>query len=348
MAYFSSNIWNYSEIKIHSNGHMKSHPLPDGVGTNRIFTKGPRIPWLLPYVVLSMRVATCCLFVNMLSHLVAFCHICWLNIRLPRHCDLPCPGAPHRRADGRVRHARLRWWLPPGREGLAEYCWNGTVWNLEFDETVPLCVSRIYQQIEAHKWFLFFEPTNLDEVSNRIPPTSEDRRAGASGNMTLILDPNILYTKVLTTEMAVSEGLFSGQPNVRQKSTPRTSSWMFSGILQHHFTCQWYVPKDCHLSSGFLPESSKGFSVTFSNEFLLVWILVCIILPRDLFAANLRTCSAAFSNIISLFSRRLAFSNGCSAAFSNISLFLSLSIYIYIYIHTCVCVYIYMYVCIYI
>ena len=28
---------------------------------------------------------------------------------------------------------------------LAEYCCTSTVWNLEFDETVPLCFSRIYQ-----------------------------------------------------------------------------------------------------------------------------------------------------------------------------------------------------------
>ena len=34
-------------------------------------------------------------------------------------------------------------------ERLAEYCWNSTVWSLEFDETVPLRVSRIYQYIEA-------------------------------------------------------------------------------------------------------------------------------------------------------------------------------------------------------
>ena len=30
-------------------------------------------------------------------------------------------------------------------ERLAEYCWNSTVWNLEFVATVPSCCSRIYQ-----------------------------------------------------------------------------------------------------------------------------------------------------------------------------------------------------------
>ena len=44
-----------------------------------------------------------------------------------------------------------------------------------------------------------------------------------------------------------------------QKSTPQKSSWifsgifqrMFSGIFQRIFNCHWYVPKDCHFSSGF-------------------------------------------------------------------------------------------------
>ena len=30
-------------------------------------------------------------------------------------------------------------------ERLAEYCWKSTIWNLEFDETVPLHCSRTYQ-----------------------------------------------------------------------------------------------------------------------------------------------------------------------------------------------------------
>jgi len=34
-------------------------------------------------------------------------------------------------------------------EWLAEYCWNGTVWNLKLIETVPLLFSCIYRQIEA-------------------------------------------------------------------------------------------------------------------------------------------------------------------------------------------------------
>ena len=40
----------------------------------------------------------------------------------------------------------------------------------------------------------------------------------------------------------------------------------FSGIFQHKLTCQ-YVPKDCHLSSGFLLELSNGLSAAFSNGF---------------------------------------------------------------------------------
>ena len=31
--------------------------------------------------------------------------------------------------------------------GLAEYCWNSTVWNLEFDETVPLCFHAYTGQL---------------------------------------------------------------------------------------------------------------------------------------------------------------------------------------------------------
>ena len=36
-----------------------------------------------------------------------------------------------------------------------------------------------------------------------------------------------------------------------QKSTPPRSSWIVSGIFQWSFTCQWYVPKDCHSPSAF-------------------------------------------------------------------------------------------------
>ena len=46
------------------------------------------------------------------------------------------------------------------------YCWTSTAWHLEFNETVPLCVSRTYQYIQARQG-------QLDEVSNRIPPTSQ-------------------------------------------------------------------------------------------------------------------------------------------------------------------------------
>ena len=55
-------------------------------------------------------------------------------------------------------------------ERFAEYCWNDTVWNLEFDETVPCCCSRMYKSIEARD--TLFESTNIDEVSNIFPPTS--------------------------------------------------------------------------------------------------------------------------------------------------------------------------------
>ena len=48
---------------------------------------------------------------------------------------------------------------------------NSTVRDLEFDETVPLCFSRIYQSILARD--KLFEPNDLDEASNRIPPTSQ-------------------------------------------------------------------------------------------------------------------------------------------------------------------------------
>ena len=55
--------------------------------------------------------------------------------------------------------------------------------------------------------------------------------------------------------------------------TPQKSSWIFSGsvqwmfssIFQRNFTCQWYFPKDCHLSSGFVLELSNGCSVAFMD-----------------------------------------------------------------------------------
>ena len=45
------------------------------------------------------------------------------------------------------------------------------------------------------------------------------------------------------------------------------------------FTFQRYSPKDCHLSSGFLLESSNGLSVAFSNGFSCLRFLACNMLP---------------------------------------------------------------------
>ena len=40
-------------------------------------------------------------------------------------------------------------------ERLAEYCWNGTVWNLEFDETVPLSCST-HIPVKRGPWLFFW------------------------------------------------------------------------------------------------------------------------------------------------------------------------------------------------
>ena len=47
-------------------------------------------------------------------------------------------------------------------ERLAEYSWNRTVLNLEFDETVPLCFHTYTTNLRLAMFL--FEPTNLDEV----------------------------------------------------------------------------------------------------------------------------------------------------------------------------------------
>ena len=81
------------------------------------------------------------------------------------------------------------------------------------------------------------------------------------------------------------------------KSTPQKSSWIvsgvfewtFSGIFKRNFTCQWYVPKDCHLSSGLSLELSDGLPVAYSNICSLVWFLACNLLPRPVCSAALRT-----------------------------------------------------------
>ena len=44
-------------------------------------------------------------------------------------------------------------------------------------------------------------------------------------------------------------------------------------------TCQWYLPKDCHLSSGCLLDVSHGCSEAFSDECSCLWRLVCTTLP---------------------------------------------------------------------
>ena len=68
-----------------------------------------------------------------------------------------------------------------------------------------------------------------------------------------------------------------GQKIARQKSAPQKSrifrgifQWMFSGVFQRNFTCQWYFPKDCYFSSGLLLELSNGCSVAFSNRIELL------------------------------------------------------------------------------
>ena len=55
----------------------------------------------------------------------------------------------------------------------------------------------------------------------------------------------------------------------------------FSGVFQRSFTCQWYVPKDCHLSNELLLELSNGFQWHFSMEFPFgdFW---CVIFCPDL------------------------------------------------------------------
>ena len=58
-----------------------------------------------------------------------------------------------------------------GVERLAEYSWNRTVWNLEFDETIPPVLHAYTNNMGPV--INFVEPRNLDEVSNRIPPTSQ-------------------------------------------------------------------------------------------------------------------------------------------------------------------------------
>ena len=40
-------------------------------------------------------------------------------------------------------------------ERLAECCRDSAVWNLDLEETVPLCVWRIYQYIEARDRFVW-------------------------------------------------------------------------------------------------------------------------------------------------------------------------------------------------
>ena len=41
--------------------------------------------------------------------------------------------------------SRVSLWFSGFSDRLAEYYWNRTVWDLEFDETVPRCISRIYK-----------------------------------------------------------------------------------------------------------------------------------------------------------------------------------------------------------
>ena len=52
-------VWLHQNTRV-----VPNHRLPDGVGTNGVFTEGPQIPYVLPYVVLSAHMlpqfAICC------------------------------------------------------------------------------------------------------------------------------------------------------------------------------------------------------------------------------------------------------------------------------------------------
>ena len=60
-------------------------------------------------------------------------------------------------------------------ERLAGYCWTGImVWDLEFDETVPpICHAFWTRTTKVRPVLGFSEQKQLDEASNRIPPTTQ-------------------------------------------------------------------------------------------------------------------------------------------------------------------------------
>ena len=73
-------------------------------------------------------------------------------------------GVPHGPPKRQTLRALLR------RVRLAKHCRNSILWNLEFDETEPLCFHALTNK--RRQVIVLFEPKQLDEVSNRIPPTS--------------------------------------------------------------------------------------------------------------------------------------------------------------------------------
>ena len=48
--------------------------------------------------------------------------------------------------------------------------------------------------------------------------------------------------------------------------------WIVSGIFQHNFTCHWYFPKDCHLSSGCLLKCPIDFQRHFPMDVIYIYI----------------------------------------------------------------------------
>ena len=81
-------------------------------------------------------------------------------------------------------------------------------------------------------------------------------------------DPRREPSKRLFVPRCATSHLYRARYNTRDTQYMEAQ---YSCIFQRMFTFQWYVPKDCHLSSGFLLELTNVFSsVACSNDISLV------------------------------------------------------------------------------
>ena len=103
----------------------------------------------------------------------------------------------------------------------------------------------------------------------------------SNNNNIASLKTEVFLASAMYPERAVMKHLEDTSEAEAPTHLPRLAQRIASGMFQRIVTDQRYVSKDCHLSSGFVLETSNGFSVVFS--FCDFW---CVIFCPELWGSG--------------------------------------------------------------